>query len=1244
MFVAIVCHAQTNSENYIQSTTCLDSTCVKKIETVQYFDFLGRPKQVISVKSSPTGKDIVTPIVYDELGRQTREYLPVPQSSTANGNIYPQVSGVSPYPVSDATNFYAGEKTYTEKILENSPLERVLQQKQVGNTWTDKPITFGYDLNSQADHVKKYEISTLWNSTEKYYSGSIGNISEYPTAQLVKNSVTDEDGNTTIEFKDGSGQTVLIRKVINASQYADTYYVYNDYKQLAFVIPPLTSVLGTIPEGTLDNLCYQYRYDSKNRLVEKKIPGKSWEFMVYDKQNRLILSQDANLRSTTNNFNQKGWTFTKYDQFGRIVYSGFFANTATRIAMQTALNNMVANAGNNEKREDTTPIVQNGENIYYTKNAFPTGSITILSVNYYDTYPTLPAEVIVPSIISGQKVLKQPGQSTTGKNTRTLPVASYVRNIEDNNWTKGFSYYDEKGRVIGSYSINHLGGHTKTESELDFAGIPQKVNTYHVRKPNEEGIIIKERFVYDNQNRLFQHYHQVDSKPEQLLTQNEYNELSQLKNKKVGNNLQSIDYAYNIRGWMTDINKDQMSLPDLGGKLFSYKIKYTQKEGIENPDPTQFSGKNVKPKYNGYITEVDWRAVETVGVNPSITPKRYGYAYDGLNRLSAGYYQNPDNPYSKENTESLDYDVNGNISKLYRTSVLESGTNTATVIDNLGYVYGTGGNQVTIINDVSQNPTGYEGGGNTITYDLNGNMTTMPDKGISTIKYNYLDLPNHLVLNKIGSENVTVNTRYSANGTKLVKESTTVLTGVSGSTTTKKTTDYIDGFQYLKTENFKGGGGAWEILEATSLSSRAMQPQAFSLDRPIDPIDPTIDPPFGGGGVIVDLKTPDLQFFPTAEGFYDYQKDQYIYQYVDHLGNVRVSFARNSAGALEITDNNDYYPFGMNHLKTGNAYFGQGSYKSYKYNGKELQETGQYDYGARMYMSDIGRWGVIDAMAEKYRRHSPYNYAVNNPIMFIDPDGNETVYTGEAAQAMVRAMQMNMSTSSENYFSGFNFTQYGADDPKTKNARKAGSSSGMSEKESLKTLVTIDGKKYHKNTGNLGAQIGNAVNSFFGGDDDYFVEHKEYNSANDRFIHEAVNISAGALAGGIIGKVAGKGFGMLFSKSKVFNPTSFADEIVSINVGTEGGGVLLNGSPSSAINSAMYYDTAAEQGASIFRSISHGHMFVDGNKRTAVQAFMYFAKQNGLKTVPVQQIYNIANKVATGQITEVSQISKMLIK
>ena len=55
-------------------------------------------------------------------------------------------------------------------------------------------------------------------------------------------------------------------------------------------------------------------------------------------------------------------------------------------------------------------------------------------------------------------------------------------------------------------------------------------------------------------------------------------------------------------------------------------------------------------------------------------------------------------------------------------------------------------------------------------------------------------------------------------------------------------------------------------------------------------------------------------------------------------------------------------------------------------------------------------------------------------------------------------------------------------------------------------------------------------------------------------------------------------------------------------------------------------------------------MFINGNKRTAVAAFQAFARQHGLKTVGQQQMMNVATKVSTGQVTDVSQIAKMLIK
>ena len=123
-------------------------------------------------------------------------------------------------------------------------------------------------------------------------------------------------------------------------------------------------------------------------------------------------------------------------------------------------------------------------------------------------------------------------------------------------------------------------------------------------------------------------------------------------------------------------------------------------------------------------------------------------------------------------------------------------------------------------------------------------------------------------------------------------------------------------------------------------------------------------------------------------------ENKYIYNYSDHLGNTRLSYFHNGSG-IEVLEENNYYPFGLKH-DGYNVLNGNPAYK-YNYNGKELQEeTGMYDYGARFYMPDLGRWGVIDPMAEKHRRWSPYNYAVNNPIMFIDPDGRQ-VLSGDDA-------------------------------------------------------------------------------------------------------------------------------------------------------------------------------------------------------------------------------------------------------
>ncbi|MFP3831277.1 DUF6443 domain-containing protein [Chryseobacterium sp. SIMBA_028] len=1017
----------TQTENYVYSRTYLEaatisSTTAKQIQEVSYIDGLGRPKQNVSIKATPGGKDLVTPIEYDGYGRQINNMLPLPQQGTNNGGIFP-----SPDMAGAASVYGQASNYYSENKIEKSPLDRLLENAAPGDPWkmgTGKTMKYAYESNNDSE-VRKFIVATSWSTVSNVAVGTptlsistenteYASAGYYKKGTLYKNTTTDEDGNMVIKFTNSKGQDILIRRN-DGIRNVDTYYGYNEYGALAFVLPPLAiqsieAAGNTISSSVLDNLCYQYHYDNQSRMVEKKLPGKDWEFMVYDQQDRMVLMQDGNLRTTNNNFGARGWLFTKYDKFGNVAYTGFFANTETRLTVQNSLDIMPFDAVNNEIFSKT-PIVQNGTNTYYTNEAFPTGPITILSVNYYDLYPPdVPAspEVVLeqPTLAQNPTIISVSNTRTT-RSTRGLLTASLVRNINDFNWTKDYFWYDRKGRKIGTHSMNHLGGYTITETKLDFSGMATQMVTTHKRKTSDIGVKVNERFEYDHTNRLTKHWHQVDSNPEVLLTENKYNDISQLTNKKVGNNLQSIDYAYNIRGWMTDINKNDMSVPNLNGKLFSYRIKYNQKDGTTNPDTSLFAGKNVKPMYNGNIAEVDWRTMESPGANPPLEPKRYSYAYDTLNRLTAGYYQNPNNPWSKEHTEVMDYDVNGNISNLYRTSIMDNNT-TATVIDKLTYNYT--GNKLTSINDISTNPSGYEGGGNTITYDLNGNMENMKDKKLTSIKYNFLNLPERIEI--FGIQDGAIGYKYTANGTKLQKTNSIMECGIINCYTVNTIADYLDGFQYVNRTTT--GGGSTELLLASREMSKAMETQAYTMDGIIKPLEPGIDPPIGGGGGIIVLPTKDedLVFFPTAEGYYDYKKDQYIYQYKDHLGNVRVSFGRNSAGALEIVDANDYYPFGMNHLKTGHSFYGQGSYKNYKYNGKELQETGMYDYGARFYMADIGRWGVIDPLAEKYRRWSPYNYAVDNPINYIDPDGRDIIFV----QVVNEKTQVHLKYNKGNFY------------------------------------------------------------------------------------------------------------------------------------------------------------------------------------------------------------------------------------
>ena len=219
-------------------------------------------------------------------------------------------------------------------------------------------------------------------------------------------------------------------------------------------------------------------------------------------------------------------------------------------------------------------------------------------------------------------------------------------------------------------------------------------------------------------------------------------------------------------------------------------------------------------------------------------------------------------------------------------------------------------------------------------------MTADPNKGITSIAYNHLNLPTTITFT--GGNTITF--LYDAGGNKLRKT-------VSG--TVNYVQDYVSGIEY------KGG-----VLEAI-----------YHAEGRITMINSVL---------------------------------KYEYALKDHLGNTRLMFSdKNNDGLIqqstaqetsEVTQENHYTPFGFSMEGTWSNTPSVTDSK-YQYNGKELNDDfglGLMDYGARMYDAAIGRWNGVDAMADAYRALTPYNYTMNNPMRFIDPNG---MYSASASDS-----------------------------------------------------------------------------------------------------------------------------------------------------------------------------------------------------------------------------------------------------
>lgn len=294
---------------------------------------------------------------------------------------------------------------------------------------------------------------------------------------------------------------------------------------------------------------------------------------------------------------------------------------------------------------------------------------------------------------------------------------------------------------------------------------------------------IARTFDFDDAGRLIRTWHSIDGATPILLSENQYNEIGQLIDKRLYSTdthkySQSVDYRYNIRGWLTSINGAELvngnsknidSLND-ARDLFGMDLLY---RGVNS----EFGNSSLK---NGNISAMLWSKDLGLGSTKMLG---YKFDYDGMNRLLNAVYKTRSTTWENSSAfheEGLTYDLNGNIKTLIRTD--EKGIR----IDSLKYNYGSGdatSNKLVRVNDAASITKGFVDAVNMdydYVYDDNGNMIVDKNKSIQSITYNYLNLPEK-VRKTTGDYLVYT---YDATGRKLVQDvynSTNVL---------KKRTDY----------------------------------------------------------------------------------------------------------------------------------------------------------------------------------------------------------------------------------------------------------------------------------------------------------------------------------------------------------------------------------------------------------------------------------------------------------------------
>jgi len=758
----------------------------------------------------------------------------------------------------------------------------------------------------------------------------------------------------------------------SVSEYQYTLYYYDQAGNLVKTVPPAGVVRNYDPVWLQQvdqarakgqsltpahTLVAQYRYNTLNAVITHLTPDGEQASFWYDRLGRTALSQNAKQLAEGNNYG-----YTVYDPLGRIIETGQINGGIGAVSKTTA----------------STPaqwqqwLATNNSNRYQvTTTVFDVAGPAAISPWLVQISSTLRNRVSYSSITPGQK--------------GTQPTYTTYYN------------YDIEGNVqnfLHDYSaVSPMGSSGQRYKRIDYQYdlISGKVNsvTYQAGRPDAFMHI----YQYDAENRLTDVFTSADSVTVEHEVHYTYYKHGPLARELLGDNqVQGLDYAYTLEGWLKGVNSTALNptadmgqdgnsadqyTQYIGRDAYGFSLHYYDGDYYAITNPLLFNGlkqqlgTGYKPLYNGNISSM------AVNIGSFNGPRLYNYEYDQLNRIAAMDVLNGSNANTglnlwdngltatNEYKERVAYDPNGNIQRYLR-----NGYGNVLGMDSLNYAYTPGTNRLDHISDSvpSGNYTTDIDKQDTLNYgyDAIGDLTRDRQSGISNILWT--------VYGKIGTiqkTGSTISYQYDAATDRI------------GKTASGANTWYVRDAQGNVLAVYGGGS---MTLQEQHLYGRS---RIGMVTNPA-------------------VLTSTAQYLGSKLGsgyLYVFDRGNKRFELANHLGNVLVTVSDRKFGVASpggvavayytpnVVNAQDYYPFGSLMPGRDTTFNGNGLYR-YGFNGKEndneVKGVGdQQDYGMRIYDPRVGRFLSVDPITQKYPELTPYQFASNRPIDGLDRDGLE---------------------------------------------------------------------------------------------------------------------------------------------------------------------------------------------------------------------------------------------------------------